>query len=145
MACCRTRLAGYNPEAVCRPCQQALSDQQRVADPGARDEMATWAWETETMRRALARLDFRAVLVIYRSAARLSRRQLAERAGLAQSTIWYWEAGERHGLYDIRQLLQFADSMGAPRPALVPVILGPQAPGDPTTGTAPLAEGTGRG
>jgi transcriptional regulator with XRE-family HTH domain len=76
------------------------------------------------MRHALARLDFPAVLVIYRSAAGLSRRELAERTGLSESVIWYWEAGRRQGIYDIRQLLQFADSLRMPRPALLPVILG---------------------
>ena len=69
-------------------------------------------------------MDFPAVLVIYRSAARLSRRGLAERTGLSESTIWRFEAGERQGIYDIRQLLQFADSVAMPRPALLPVILG---------------------
>jgi transcriptional regulator with XRE-family HTH domain len=100
------------------------------------------------MRTALACLDFRAVLVIYRSAARLSRRELGERTGLSESTIWYWEAGERHGIYDIRQLLQFADSVQVPRPALLPVILGqPQAISDLEAGLAavPSAGGADRG
>jgi transcriptional regulator with XRE-family HTH domain len=89
------------------------------------------------MRSALARLDFRAVLVIYRSAARLSRRELAQRTGLSESAIWYWEAGERQGIYDIRQLLQFADAVKAPRPALLPVILGQShAPSDLAAGVA---------
>jgi hypothetical protein len=38
--------------------------------------------------------------------------------------IWYWEAGRRPGIYDIRQLLAFADSLRMPRPVLLPVILG---------------------
>jgi transcriptional regulator with XRE-family HTH domain len=89
------------------------------------------------MPSALARLDFRAVLVIYRSVARLSRRELGQRTGLSESTIWYWEAGERHGIYDIRQLLQFADAVEVPRPALLPVILGqPHALSDLTAGLA---------
>ena len=79
------------------------------------------------MREALARLDFPAVLVIYRSAAGMTRRELGERTGLSESVIWYWEAGRRQGIYDIRQLLQFADSLQAPRPALLPVILGQPA------------------
>jgi hypothetical protein len=148
VSCRRTRLPGYSPEVVCGPCQQALSDRQHLADPDARDELATWVWETESMRTALARLDFRAVLVIYRSAARLSRRELGERTGLSESTIWYGEAGERHGIYDIRQLLQFADSVQVPRPALLPVILGqPQAISDLEAGLAavPSAGGADRG
>ncbi len=100
------------------------------------------------MRSALARLDFRAVLVIYRSAARLSRRKRGQRTGLPESTIWYWEAGERHGLCGIRQLLQFADAVKVPRPALLPVILGqPQALSDLAAGlaAAPSAGGADRG
>jgi hypothetical protein len=76
------------------------------------------------MRRALARLDFPAVLVIYRSAARLPRRELGEITGLSHSVIWYYKAGTRQGIYDIRQLLHFAGSVQMPREALLPVILG---------------------
>jgi len=123
-ACRKTLLSGYNPGTFCTPCERALFDRQHPADPGARDDMAAWVWDTGPMREALARLDFPAVLVIYRSAAGLSRRELAERAGLSESAIWCWEAGRRQGIYDIRQLLQFADSLSMPRPALLPVILG---------------------
>jgi ribosome-binding protein aMBF1 (putative translation factor) len=123
-SCRKTRLSGYNPATVCGPCQRALFDQQHLADPDARDDMAAWVWDTGPMRDALARLDFPAVLVIYRSAAGMSRRELGERTGLSESVIWYWEAGRRQGIYDIRQLLQFADSLRMPRPALLPVILG---------------------
>jgi len=123
-ACNTTRLSGYNPGTVCGPCQRALLDQEAAADPDGRDDPAAWVWDTVPMRHALARLDFPTVLVIYRSAARLSRRELGERTGLSESAIWYYEAGERQGMYDIRQLLQFADSVQMPRPALLPVILG---------------------
>jgi hypothetical protein len=122
--CRKTLLSGYNPGDFCTPCQWALFDRQYLADPDARDDMAAWVWDTGPMRDALARLDFPAVLVIYRSAAGLSRRELGERTGLSESVIWYWEAGRRQGIYDIRQLLQFADSLRMPRPALLPVILG---------------------
>lgn len=148
VSCRRNRLPGYNRGAVCGLCQQALSDRQHLADPDAQDDLATWAWDAEPMRSALARLDFRAVLVIYRSAARLSRRELGQRTGLSESTIWYWEAGERHGLYDIRQFLQFADAVKVPRPALLPVILGqPHALSDLGAGLAvvPLTGGGNRG
>jgi hypothetical protein len=137
VSCRRNRRPGYNPGAVCGPRQQALSDRQHLANPDARDNLATWAWDTEPMLSALARLDFRAILVIARSAARLSRRELGKRTGLSESTIWYREADERHGLCDTRQLLQFADSVKFPRPALLPVILGqPHALSDLTAGLA---------
>ena len=123
-SCRKTLLSSYNPGDFCTPCQRALFDRQYLADPDARDDMAAWVWDTGPMRDALARLDFPAVLVIYRSAAGLTRRELGERTGLSESVIWYWEAGRRQGIYDIRQLLQLADSLRMPRPALLPVILG---------------------
>ena len=136
-ACRKTRLSTYNPGTFCTPCERALFDRQHLADPGARDDMAAWVWDTGPMRDALARLDFPAVLVIYRSAARLSQRELGERIGMSASVIWYWEAGRRQGIYDIRQLLAFADSLNMPRPALLPVILGqPDAPSDLLAGPA---------
>jgi transcriptional regulator with XRE-family HTH domain len=124
-ACLRTRLSGYNPGTICGPCQRALFDQQHLAGPGDRDDVAAWVWDTGPMRAALARLDFPAVLVIYRSAARLSRRELGERTGFSESAIWHWEAGVRQGIYDIRQLLQFADAVQMPRPGAAAGDLGP--------------------
>jgi hypothetical protein len=141
-SCRKTRLSGYNPGDFCTPCERALFDRQHLADPDARDDLATWVWDSGPMREALARLDFRSVLVIYRSAAGINRRELGERAGVSESVIWYWEAGRRQGIYDIRQLLQFADSVLAPRPALLPVILGqPCGLGDLVPGLAALPSG----
>jgi transcriptional regulator with XRE-family HTH domain len=144
-SCRKTRLSGYNPGTMCSPCERALFDRQHLADPG--DDLETWVWDTGPIRDALARLDFQAVLVIYRSAAGVWRRELGERAGLLESAIWYWEAGTRQGIYDIRQLLQLIDALQAPRLALLPVILGqPRALSDLVPGLAALpAGGAGRG
>jgi hypothetical protein len=111
------------------------SDRQHLADADARDDLATRAWDAGPDRSVLARLDFRAVLVIYRAPARLSRCQLGHRTALPGSTISYWEAGKRHGLYDVRHLLQFADLVKVSRPALPPVILG-----QPHATSAPAAD-----
>lgn len=114
---------------MCSPCERALFDRRHLADPD--DDLATWVWDTGPTRDALARLDFRSVLVIYRSAAGVTRGELGKRAGLSESAIWYWEVGQRQGIYDIRQLLQLTDALQAPRLALLPVILGqPQALSD---------------
>lgn len=123
-ACNRTRLSGYNPGTVCAPCERALFAARELSDPDGPPGMARWVWDTEPMRRALARLDFPAVLVLFRSAARLSRRELGELTGVSHSVIWYWEVGRRQGIYNIRQLLHFADAVQMPREALLPVILG---------------------
>jgi hypothetical protein len=123
-ACHETLLSGYNPGTVCAPCERALFAARELSDPDGRSDLAGWVWDTEPMRRALARLDFPAVLVIYRSAARLSRRELATLIGVSHSVIWYWEVGRRQGIYDVRQLLAFADAVQMPREALLPVILG---------------------
>ena len=123
-ACDKTRLSGYNPGTVCAACERALFAAREPSDPDGGAGLAGWVWEIGPMRRALARLDFPAVLVIYRSAARLSRRELADLTGVSHSVIWYWESGRRQGIYDIRQLLHFADAVHMPREALLPVILG---------------------
>jgi len=139
-SCRETRLSDYNPGTMCSPCERALFDREHLAGPG--DDLATWVWDTRPMREALARLDFQAVLVIYRAAAGVSRRELGARAGLSESAIWYWEAGMRQGIYDIRQLLQLTDALKAPRLALLPVILGqPDALSDLLPGRAALSAG----
>jgi ribosome-binding protein aMBF1 (putative translation factor) len=141
-SCRKTRLSGYNPGTICAACERVLFDRQHLADPAARDDLATWVWDTGPMRDALARLDFQAVLVVYRSAAGINRRELGERAGLSESVIWYWEAGRRQGIFDIRQLLQLTDALQAPRLALLPVILGqPCALSDLMPGPAAVPAG----
>ena len=60
--------------------------------------------------------------------------------------VWYWEAGTRQGIYDIRQLLQLTDALQAPRLALLPVILGqPHALSDLLPGPALPTGGTDHG
>jgi Helix-turn-helix domain len=142
-SCRKTLLSSYNQGDFCTPCERALFDREHLADPRAGDDMAAWVWDTGPMRDALARLDFQAVLVIYRAAAGVSRRELGDRAGVSESAIWYWEAGRRQGIYDIRQLLQLTDALKAPRLALLPVILGePRALSNRLPGPAALPAGT---
>jgi len=142
-SCRKTLLSSYNQGDFCTPCERALFDREHLADPRSGDDMAAWVWDTGPMRDALARLDFQAVLVIYRAAAGVSRRELGDRAGVSESAIWYWEAGRRQGIYDIRQLLQLTDALKAPRLALLPVILGePRALSNPLPGPAALPAGT---
>ncbi|GLY90545.1 helix-turn-helix domain-containing protein [Actinoallomurus iriomotensis] len=77
------------------------------------------------MRRALARLDVGAVVAIMRAATGLSQLDFANIVeGWFQSTVSLIERSRRDTLYDVRELLRFADAVGMPREALLPLILG---------------------
>lgn len=77
------------------------------------------------MRAALARVDIPAVIAIFRAASGLSQLELGNLVeGWSQSLVSLTERGLRDTLYDIRKLLAFADAVGMPRAALLPLILG---------------------
>jgi transcriptional regulator with XRE-family HTH domain len=57
-----------------------------------------------------------------RAACGVSQRDIAAMVGWDQSTLSYYERGVRDGMYDIRTALHFADAVGMPRAALVPLI-----------------------
>jgi DNA-binding XRE family transcriptional regulator len=76
------------------------------------------------MRQALVRLDLGAVLAIFRTVSRLSQQDVANLMGWSQSTVSLIEKGQRETLFDIRELLRFADMVGMPREALAPVLIG---------------------
>lgn len=113
-----TRLSRYNPGLLCGACVRSAAS---GADHHGLDERV---WDSPLLCTALARMDLGAVMAIIRAAAGLSRLQLAHMLGCSQATIWRIEAGERQSLYDIRELLRFADAVGMPRQALLPLILG---------------------
>lgn len=79
------------------------------------------------MRQVLARCDLGAAVVMFRVAAGLSQQELAELTGWSQSAVSLVETGRRDTLYDIRELLRFADAVTMPREALLPVLLGQPA------------------
>jgi transcriptional regulator with XRE-family HTH domain len=76
------------------------------------------------MRQALAEVNPGMVLAVFRAAAGLSQLDLANLLGWSQSTVSLIESGRRQNLYDIRELLRFADAVDMPREALLPLILG---------------------
>jgi len=77
------------------------------------------------MRQALARVDLAAVVSIFRAATGLSQAELGNLVeGWSQSLVCLIEQGKRDVVYDIRRLLAFTDTVGMPRPALLPLILG---------------------
>jgi transcriptional regulator with XRE-family HTH domain len=116
-ACRASRLSRYNPDPLCAPCMSALHS----AGPAA----PAWLWDSALMRRALARADVGAMVAIFRAATGLSQLELGNVVdGWSQSTVSLIERGRRDTLYDIRELLRFADAVDMPREALLPVVLG---------------------
>jgi transcriptional regulator with XRE-family HTH domain len=91
---------------------------------GAR-EMASqpaWLFDSPLLRQALAEVNLPAVPAIVRAACGVSQRDIAAMAGWSQPTLSYYERGVRDGMYDIRTALQFADAVGMPRAALLPLV-----------------------
>jgi DNA-binding XRE family transcriptional regulator len=121
-ACRRTRLSRYNRQQVCAPCARAARD---TPEPGpVTPPWPTWLWGSAPMREVLARCDLGAAVAMFRVAAELSQRELGDLAGWSQGTVSLVETGRRDTLYDIRELLRFADAVTMPREALLPVLLG---------------------
>lgn len=115
--CKVTRLSRYNPDPLCGACERAARETAVIVPP--------WLWDSEPMRQAWARLDPAAAVTILRSAAGLSQDGLGRLVdGWSQSVVSLIERGRRDTLFDIRKLLAFTDSVGMPREALLPLILG---------------------
>ncbi len=115
--CKVTLLSRYNPDPSCSACQRAIRETSVIVPP--------WLWDSEPMRQAWARLDPAAAVTMLRAAARLSQEELGCLVdGWSQSMVSLIERGLRDTLFDIRKLLAFADSVGMPREALLPLILG---------------------
>ncbi len=75
------------------------------------------------MCEVLARGDLGTAVAMFRVAAQLSQQELAELTGWSQATVSLVETNRRGTLYDIRELLKFADSVCMPREALLPLML----------------------
>jgi hypothetical protein len=117
LACRATALSQYNPDPLCSACVRSSRE-----SPGI---VSTWLWDSEPMREALARVDIPAVIAIFRAASGLSQMELGNLVeGWSQPLVSLTERGLRDTLYDIRKLLAFADTVGMPRHALLPLILG---------------------
>jgi transcriptional regulator with XRE-family HTH domain len=82
----------------------------------------TWLFDSPLLRRVLAEVNLPAVPAIVRAACGVSQRDIAAMADWSQPTLSYYERGVRDGMYDIRTALQFADAVGMPRAALLPLV-----------------------
>src|SRR6266545_888914 len=123
--CRRTRLSRYNRQQVCAPCARAAAC---TREPGTIPlQWPARLWQSEQMRQVLARRELGTAVAMFRAAAHLSQHELAELTGWSQSAVSLVETGRRDTLYDIRELLRFADTVAMPREALLPVLLGQPA------------------
>jgi transcriptional regulator with XRE-family HTH domain len=116
-SCQSTPLSRYSSDLLCAACRYAFR--------GGGTPVPAWLWDSPPMRRALADLDIGAAVALLRAATGLSQLDLANLVeGWSQSTVSLIERGLRDNLYDLRELLRFADAVDMPRQTLVPLILG---------------------
>jgi hypothetical protein len=88
-----------------------------------------WLFDSRLLRQALAHVNLPAVPAIVRAACGLSQRDLARIVGWNPATLSYYERGQRDGMFDVRTVLQFADAVGMPRGALLPLVFADVAVG----------------
>jgi transcriptional regulator with XRE-family HTH domain len=81
-----------------------------------------WLFDSPLLRHALAEVNLPALPAIVRASCGVSQRDIAAMAGWNQTTLSCYERGVRDGMYDIRTALHFADAVGMPRAALLPLI-----------------------
>jgi transcriptional regulator with XRE-family HTH domain len=120
------------PEAgLCPACQAAPLSSRRsplcvACTDAARAPVAQplWLFDSPLLRRALAQVNLSAVPAIIRAASGLSQSDLAAIAGWSRGALGLYERGQRGAVFDIRVVLQFADAVGMPREALLPLVLG---------------------
>lgn len=118
MACRVAVLSRYNRDPICAACARAAREASGI--------VPTWVWDSAPLRTALARVDLAAFAALVRRSSRLSLEALGAVVGEGWSKprMSMIENGRRDTLYDIRKLLAFVDSVGMPRTALAPLILG---------------------
>ena len=135
LACpaCRTGVLARRGDPLCPTCVKAAR------------EMASrplWVFDSLLLREALAQVNLAAVPAIVRAACGLSQRDLAAIVGWSPAALSYYERGVRDGMFDIRTVLQFADAVGMPRAALLPLVSADPDAGD-GTGAEPGRPGFG--
>lgn len=115
LACpaCRTGVLARRGDPLCPTCVKAA--REMTARP-------LWVFDSLLLREALAQVNLAAVPAIVRAACRLSQRDLAAVVGWSPAVLSYYERGARDGMFDIRTVLQFADAVGMPRAALLPLV-----------------------
>jgi transcriptional regulator with XRE-family HTH domain len=115
---CRVGVLARRGDPLCPACTTASREMP---------QRPLWLFDSMPLRQALAQVNLSAVPAIIRAACGLSQRDLAAVAGWSQAVLSYYERGTREGMYDIRTALRFADSVGMPRTALLPLVAGAAA------------------
>ena len=115
LACpaCRTGVLARRGDPLCPTCMKASHEMS---------SRPLWLFDSPLLRQALAQVDLPAVPAIVRAACGLSQRDLAAIVGWSPAALSYYERGVRDGMFDIRTALQFADAVGMPRAALLPLV-----------------------
>jgi hypothetical protein len=82
----------------------------------------SWLFDSPLLRQALAEVNLSAVPGIVRAACGVSQKDLATMVGWSEAVLSYYARGIRDGMYDVRTVLLFADAVGMPRAALLPLV-----------------------
>ncbi|GAA2148969.1 hypothetical protein GCM10009727_52190 [Actinomadura napierensis] len=115
--CKATRLSRYNYEPVCASCASA--------DVSIAGHAPTWLWDSPKLRQVLADHDLGEAVRLVRNAAGLTQEQMGSLVpGWNKVMVHRIETRARGTLFDVRELLAWADALHMPREALLPVILG---------------------
>ena len=110
---CRTGVLARRGDPLCPDCLKASREMP---------SRPLWLFDSPLLRQALAHVNLPAVPAIVRAACGLSQRDLAAIVGWSPATLSYYERGQRDGMFDIRTALHFADAVGMPRGALLPLV-----------------------
>jgi hypothetical protein len=110
---CRTGVSARRSDPLCPDCLKASREMP---------SRPQWLFDSPLLREALAHVNLSAVPAIVRAACGLSQRDLAAMVGWSPATLSYYERGQRDGMFDIRTVLLFADAVGMPRGALLPLV-----------------------
>jgi transcriptional regulator with XRE-family HTH domain len=110
---CRSGVLARRGDPLCPDCLKASREMP---------SRPLWLFDSPLLRQALAQVNLPAVPAIVRAACGLSQRDVAAIVGWNPATLSYYERGQRDGMFDIRTALQFADAVGMPRRALLPLV-----------------------
>ncbi len=111
---CRSGVIARRGDPLCPVCVKAA---------GGLTASPLWLFDSPLLRRVLAEVNLPAVPAVVRAACGLSQRDMAALVGWSGAALSYYERGQRAGIFDIRSMLLFADAVGMPRAALLPLVL----------------------